>query len=203
MVNVSGIILAGGRSSRLGQNKALIVFEGQPVIQHVVNVLQPLVDEIVLSTNTPDEFAFLGLQMVADLYAGVGALAGLHAGLSAIRTEYGLVVGCDMPFLNAALLQHMLSRTTDYDIVMPRLNGYHEPLHAIYARRCLAAIEDSIRSGQRRLISFVSQMNVRYIDQEEISRFDPGCLSFFNINSPADLQRLHETARLRRACGAP
>ncbi|MBN1934694.1 MAG: molybdenum cofactor guanylyltransferase [Anaerolineae bacterium] len=199
MDNISGIILAGGKSSRLGQNKALIEFEGKPIVQHVVDVLRPLVDEIVLATNTPESFAFLKLRMVADLYAETGALGGLHAGLSAIQSEYGLVVGCDMPFLNTALLQHMLLHTTGYDIVMPHIDDYYEPLHAIYARRCLAVIEHSIQSGQRRLLSFVSQMNVRYIKGDEIDRFDPQRLAFFNLNSPDDLKRMYEIASWR--CG--
>ncbi len=204
MKNVSGIILAGGKSSRLGQNKALIEFEGEPIIQRVVNVLHPLVDEIVLATNTPECFTFLGLRMVADLYAGTGALGGLHAGLSAIQSEYGLVVGCDMPFLNAALLEYMLLHKAGHDIVIPRIGDYYEPLHAIYARRCLPAIERSIESGQRRLLGFASQMDVRYIDPDEIARIDPQRLSFFNLNAPDDLARMHEIARERRAAnGAP
>lgn len=196
MKNVSGIILAGGKSSRLGQNKALIEFEGEPVIQRVVYALQPLVDEIVLATNTPECFAFLGLRMVADVYVDSGALGGLHAGLSAIQSEYGLTVGCDMPFLNIDLLQYMLLHTMDYDIVMPRIDDFYEPLHAIYARRCLPAIEHSIQSGQRRLLSFASQMNVWYIGGDEIDRFDPQHLSFFNINSPDDVKRMHQIAHL-------
>ncbi len=196
--NVSGIILAGGKSSRLGQNKALIDLAGKPVIQHVVDTLRQLVDEIVLATNTPDIFAFLGVRMVADRYVGAGPLGGLHAGLSAIDGEYGLVVGCDMPFLNAALLKHMLLQRTGYDIVMPRIGNYYEPLHALYGRHCLSAIEHSLQNGQRRLLGFADQLKVRYVEQDEILRFDPQQLSFFNLNSPDDLTRMREIVQAGR-----
>jgi molybdopterin-guanine dinucleotide biosynthesis protein A len=214
--SVSAIILAGGSSSRLGQNKALIEIAGQPLIERVVKRLRSLVTEILVVTNTPDQLAFLGLLMIRDIYRGIGTLGGLHAGLSAIRTEYGLVVGCDMPFLNPDLLRYMISllkRTCShgagaprpYDIVMPRIapaNGfavpesaaptgaYYEPLHAIYARRCLPFIEQSILSGRRRMLSFIPQVNVCYVEQETISRFDPHHLSFFNVNSADDLARM-------------
>jgi len=209
--SVSAIILAGGSSSRLGQNKALIEIAGQPLIERVVKRLRSLVTEILVVTNTPDQLAFLGLLMIRDIYRGIGTLGGLHAGLSAIRTQYGLVVGCDMPFLNPDLLRYMISllkRTCShgagaprpYDIVMPRIapanafaapaGVYYEPLHAIYARRCLPFIEQSILSGRRRMLSFIPQVNVRYVEKETISRFDPHHLSFFNVNSADDLARM-------------
>jgi molybdopterin-guanine dinucleotide biosynthesis protein A len=209
--SVSAIILAGGSSSRLGQNKALIEIAGRPLIERVVQRLRPLVTDILVVTNTPDQLAFLGLPMTRDVYQAIGTLGGLHAGLSAIHTEYGLVVGCDMPFLNPGLLRYMISLLVQtcsqgagaprpYDVVMPRIapapegaapaGAYYEPLHAIYARRCLPVVEQSILSGRRRMLSFIPQVNVRYVDQETISRFDPQHLSFFNLNSADDLARM-------------
>lgn len=196
MFDIGGIILAGGKSTRLGQNKALVELDGKPLVRHVMDALRPLVDEIVLVTNTPGDFAFLEIPMVADQYVGAGPLAGLHAGLSTIRGEYGLAVGCDMPFLNRALLEYMVLQRTGYDVVIPRIGDYYEPLHALYARHCLPTIESTLQSGQRRLLGFIHPLKVRYIKADEIDRFDPQRLSFFNLNSPGDLERMREIAQM-------
>jgi molybdopterin-guanine dinucleotide biosynthesis protein A len=189
---VTGIVLAGGTSSRLGQNKAFIQIDGQLLIERVVERLRLVVSNIVLVTNTPSQFAFLDVPMAGDVFQGVGALGGLHAGLSAICTGYGLAVGCDMPFLNVDLLRYMISLRKGYDLVIPQIGSYYEPLHAVYARRCLHEIEQKIRSGERRVSNIADHLRVRYVDDREIAAYDPQNLSFFNVNSPQDLERLRE-----------
>ena len=188
--DVMGIILAGGQSTRLGQNKAFIEIDGQTLVERVARRLYRVVAQIVLVTNSPDEFAFVGLPMTADLIPGVGAAGGLHAGLSAIGTEYGFVVGCDMPFLNVSLMRYLISLREGYDVVIPRLGQYHEPLHAVYSRRCLATIEERVRSGRRRILDVCRDLRVRYVDEIEIDLHDPHHLSFFNINDPQDLEEM-------------
>jgi FdhD protein/molybdopterin-guanine dinucleotide biosynthesis protein A len=188
--SVSGIILAGGQSSRLGQNKALVDAGGMLLIERVLSQLLRVVDDVVLVTNSPEQFAFLDVPMAGDLYPGVGTLGGLHAGLSAVYTDYGLVVGCDMPFLNPSLLQYMLSLRSGYDIVIPRLGTYHEPLHAIYSRHCLPCIEQTILAGRRRILSVCDDVRVHYVEDDQIARHDPQHLSFFNVNSPQDLAEM-------------
>ena len=190
--NVSGIVLAGGSSSRLGQNKALVRVAGRSLIERVLDVLSPLISDVWLVTQNgydAELFAGLGLPIVIDIYSGAGTLGGLHAGLSAMRTEYGLVVGCDMPFLNADLLGFMISQTRGYDVVMPRIGKYHEPLHALYARRCVPAMERSIQAGRRRILHALSDARIRYIEEAEVDHFDPSRLSFFNVNTPEELER--------------
>jgi molybdopterin-guanine dinucleotide biosynthesis protein A len=161
----------------------------------VIDILHPLVSEVVLVTQggyqAPEAelLAHLEPSVVADVYPGVGTLGGLHAGLSAIRTEYGLVVGCDMPFLNADLLRFMISQSRGYDVVMPRVGKYYEPLHALYARRCVPALEHSILAGQRRILHALAELRIRYIEEPELDRYDPDRLSFFNVNTPEDLER--------------
>jgi molybdopterin-guanine dinucleotide biosynthesis protein A len=189
---VSGIILAGGQSSRLGQNKALIPVGGQPLVQRVVDRLSQVVRRIVRVTKSPSQFQFLDLQMVSDHYAGVGALAGLHAGLAAIDADYGLVVGCDMPFLNPALLHYMVSLAPDYDAVIPHVGAYYEPLHAIYSKRCIGPIEQRIQAGGRRLHRICEGMRVRYLTEAEIEEHDPARLAFFNVNSQQDLAQMYD-----------
>jgi molybdopterin-guanine dinucleotide biosynthesis protein A len=189
---VSGIILAGGASSRFGLNKALLKVGDLPLVAKVANRLRSVVDDLVLVTNLPEQFGFLGLTMVGDIYRGIGTLGGLHAGLSAIRTRYGFVVGCDMPFLNADLLRYMVSVRDRADVIMPRLGRYYEPLHAVYAIQCLPNIEQSIKAGQRRVLRACDGLRIRYVDEEEIARYDPHHRSFFNVNTPDDLQRMNE-----------
>jgi molybdopterin-guanine dinucleotide biosynthesis protein A len=186
---VSGIVLAGGSSSRLGQDKALVCIAGRSLIERVIDVLRPLVSNIVLVAQSSEPLAYLGLPVVADVYPGVGTLGGLHAGLSAIHTEYGLVVGCDMPFLNAGLLRFMISQARGYDVVMPRVAEYYEPLHALYARRCAPTVERSILAGRRRIRHALADLCIRYIEESEIDRYDPDHLSFYNVNTPVELER--------------
>jgi molybdopterin-guanine dinucleotide biosynthesis protein A len=186
---VSGIILAGGSSSRLGQNKALVDVAGSTLLERVIAVLRSLVSDIVLVAQSPDLFAHLDLPVVTDIYPGVGTLGGLHAGLDAIHTEYGLVVGCDMPLLNTDLLHYMISQARSYDVVMPRVGRYYEPLHALYAQRCLTTIERSILAGRRRIRRALAGLRIRYVEAAEIDRYDPAHLSFFNVNTPEELAR--------------
>ena len=188
---VGGIILAGGSSSRLGQDKALIKAAGMTLIERVVQRLQLVVDEIVLVTDDPLRVSFLGLPMVEDTFAGVGTLGGLHAGLAALEAEYGVAVGCDMPFLNPDLLRYLISLRHGYDVVMPMLGKYYEPLHAVYGKRCLPAIEETIEAGQGRIMHACSCAHVRYVQDTQMVPYDPGLLSFFNVNEPQDLERMH------------
>jgi molybdopterin-guanine dinucleotide biosynthesis protein A len=189
MVRVSGIVLAGGASVRLGQDKALVEVAGQTLVERVVDVLRALVDEIVLVTPSPERLAWLGLPVAGDVYSGVGTLGGLHAGLAAIENPYGLVVGCDMPFLNRDLLSCILSQAGNAEVVMPRVGRFYEPLHALYARSILPVLEERILAGQRRIRQACAGLSTRYVLEDEIARYDPEHLSFFNVNTPEDLER--------------
>jgi len=187
---VSGILLAGGNSLRLGQEKALIDTGGETLVERVVRRLEGVVERVVLVTNDPDRYAFLGLPMVGDTYPGVGALGGLHAGLAAIEAPYGLAVGCDMPFLNAALLRYMISLRGGCDAVMPRMGRYREPLHALYGRTCAARFAQAIEAGQRRIMRALAGARICYVDRDAMVRYDPQLRSFFNVNEPQDLERM-------------
>ena len=184
--------MAGGKSARLGRNKALVDAAGKLLIERVVDRMQDVVDEIVLVTNCPDELSFLGLPMTGDVYQGVGTLGGLHAGLRAIRGQYGLTVGCDMPLLNVDLLRLIVSLRRGYDVVMPRIGTYLEPLHALYGKHCLPGIERAIEAGQRRVLCACDGMRVRYVTEDEIAAYDPRHLSFFNVNDAGDLGTMAE-----------
>jgi molybdopterin-guanine dinucleotide biosynthesis protein A len=186
---VSGIVLAGGASVRLGQDKALVEIAGRTLVERVVDVLRSVVDEIVLVTPSPERLAWLGLSAVGDVYPGVGTLGGLHAGLSAIGSPYGLVVGCDMPLLKRGLLAYMISQIGDAEVIMPRVGRFYEPLHAIYARSILSTLEARILAGQRRIRQACDGLRTRYVLEDEIARYDPEHLSFYNVNTPQELER--------------
>jgi molybdopterin-guanine dinucleotide biosynthesis protein A len=185
---VSAIILAGGQSTRLGRDKSLLPLDGEPLLAHVVHRLSLLSDDRIVVTNDPARYESLALpaRLVPDERPGVGALMGLYSGLKAAHHPYALVVACDMPFLNLSLLRYMASLIEGYDVVVPHLDGYFEPLYAIYSKACLPAIERVLAQGRRQIIAFFDQVRVRRVAESEIDRFDPAHASFLNVNTPED-----------------
>jgi molybdopterin-guanine dinucleotide biosynthesis protein A len=187
---MSGIILAGGKSRRMGRDKAFLALGGQSLIEIVIERVRAVAVEVIVVTNTPLRYAHLSTRLVRDIYPGVGTLGGMHAGLTAARHDHALVVGCDMPFLNPSLLTYLASLAPHFDAVVPQVDGLFEPLHAIYARSCLPLIEEQISTGQWQAFSFYPQAQVRYVDKGEIARFDPELLSLRNANTPEEWQRV-------------
>ncbi len=186
MVTVA--IQAGGQSRRMGRDKGLVTLAGKPLIQHVIQRVSHLGQQILITTNQPAAYDFLNLPMASDPIPGAGSLPGLHTALEAARGELVIVLACDMPFVSAPLLEHMLEMATQADIVIPLRDGEYEPLHAIYRRTCLPAIEAALAAGEKRVISFFSQMHVRPVEAADLRRFDPSGMSFFNVNTPQDLE---------------
>ncbi len=185
---ITGIVLAGGEGRRLGGNKALLELRGCSLLARVVARVRPLCAEVMVVGELSTADPILGTRSVADIHPGHGALGGIHAGLQAARTEYSLVVGCDMPFLNRDLLRYMIGQIEGYDVIIPRLKGLTEPLHTLYSHNCLEPIEHLLTQGGGRITSFFPQVRVRYVEEAEVDRFDPQHLSFFNINTAEDLR---------------
>ena len=196
---VSVAIQAGGQSERMGRDKALIPLAGRPLIAHVLERAAPLGDEVLVTTNSPGDYAFLGLRLVADERPGAGALAGLQTALRAALHEVVLVLACDLPFLSVPLLEHMLRLAPQADAVIPRWHSELEPLHAVYRRACLPAIDLALAEGRQRMISFLPAIRATIIEEDQVAVFDPLGLTFFNINTPDDLQ----TAERILAAAAP
>ena len=184
-------MLAGGQSRRLGQDKSLLVLDGQPLLVRTLGRLAALSDDLIVVANDPGRYAHLQLQarLVPDERPGMGSLMGILSGLRVARSPYTLVVACDMPFLNVTLLRHLLSLAPGYDVVIPHLGDEVEPLHAVYGRSCLPAIEQILAQGRRRIVAFFDMVRVRHVPQVEIDSFDPEHLSFLNINTPEDWVR--------------
>jgi molybdopterin-guanine dinucleotide biosynthesis protein A len=185
--SVSGIILAGGKSSRYGSNKALVKVNGARLIERAVAAMKTVFEQVILVTNTPDDYAFLELPMVQDLIKGLGPIGGIYTGLETISEKAGFFVACDMPFLQEGLLRHMVDVREDFDAVIPRMDWMIEPLHALYTKNSLPVIKASIEAHEYQIVKCLQQLRVRYVEREELLAFDPKLLSFFNINEPKDL----------------
>lgn len=195
ILTVSGIVLAGGQSSRLGTDKSFINVNGQSLIEHIVAKLTRLSDDVIIVTNSPDEYDHLEARLVGDIYPGKGALGGIYSGLRAAANAYSLVVACDMPFLDLNLLRYMIILAREHDVVIPRIGGLTEPLHAIYSKNCLEPIDRLLARGGLKIIDFFSEVRVRYVEEGEVDIFDPQHLSFFNVNTPNDLEEMKKLVR--------
>jgi molybdopterin-guanine dinucleotide biosynthesis protein A len=180
-------IQAGGKSTRMGRDKSFVPFEGRPMIEVVRDRVAGLGDELILITNNPEPYAYLNLPTFGDIYADCGPLGGIHSALANAASPHVLMIACDMPWLNRDLLEYLVSLRGTADIVVPRLDKFPEPLHAVYSKACLDPIETKLKAGDLKITRFYGQVNVRFVDREEIARFDPQGRSFTNINSPEDL----------------
>ena len=192
---VTAVILAGGQSSRMGSNKALLPYKGGRFIEAIHRQLAEIFDEVLLVTNTPEQYAFLPCRKVGDLFPGMGALAGIHSGLSHSSNPRVLVVACDMPYLDSGLLRHLAEQSDEGSVLIPESPAGLEPLHSVYGRGVLAAVETTLLSGERRIISFFERANVRKVNLEQVARYSPDYSTFANINTPQDYFRMREDAR--------
>jgi FdhD protein len=189
---VTAVILAGGKSTRMKSNKALLPYSGELFIERIHRQLSELFPEVILVTNTPELYRFLPCRMVADEFPGHGSLAGIHAGLKHSKTDYIFVVACDMPYLNNELLRKMVSKADGYDVVIPESDGGYEPLHAIYRKNCLPAMENALQDGKIKIIDCFDWNKVSVVSRDEIVEVDPEFLSFRNINTPEEYFRFRE-----------
>ncbi len=188
--DISGVVLTGGKSSRYGTNKAYVKISGTPMILKVIKVMRELFRHIVLITNDPDEYASLGFDMYEDIIKGLGPLGGIYTALLSIEGGAGFFTACDMPFIKKDLVEYMLEVGSGFDAVVPRVEDKTEPLHAIYTKACIPAIKEVIDNGEFQVNRIYPMISVRYVEMEEIARFDPGFNSFFNINRPDDLRKV-------------
>ncbi|MCX7839348.1 MAG: molybdenum cofactor guanylyltransferase [Anaerolineae bacterium] len=202
---VSGIVLAGGKSRRMGHDKAFLDLDGMPLVARVIERVRAVCDEVIIVANDTDAYARFGLRVVSDVYPGKGSLGGIYSGLLAAREEHALVVACDLPFLNAALLRYLISLAPQADVVIPRAHAprgsaryatRYEDLdvkesglqatHALYSKRCLEPMRARLLANDLRIINFFDEVRVRVVEPDEVARFDSEGWSFFNVNTPED-----------------
>jgi len=197
-LDISGIILAGGKSIRLGHDKILEKVGNASLLEQVISRLDSLTRDIIIVTAEERTFLPLAghpkIRITSDIIPGQGSLGGIYTGLVRSDTFYNLVVAADMPFLNEPLLKYMIEVADGFDFVLPRVRSYYEPLHAIYSRNCIAPIEAIFQRGRKVIIDLFDHVKVRFIEAEEIERFDPEHLSFFNVNTKEDLERARRIA---------
>lgn len=186
MNQVSAAVMAGGRSRRMGRDKAWIEFEGRPLIARVIDVLRDVADEVLIVAND-DRYAELGVRVVPDRFPDGGALGGIATGVGAAQHELVLVAACDMPFTTAAAWRLLVERAGGADAVVPRIGADYETLHALYSKRCLPAMESALAAGRMRVISFFQDVEVREVGEADLRRVDPGLRSFINVNTPEEL----------------
>ena len=199
IAGVTGVILAGGASSRMGSNKALLPHKGGRFIESIYRELVEIFPEVILVTNTPEQYAFLTCRKVPDIFEGMGALAGIHAGLAQSSNPAVFTVACDMPHLDPRLIRHIANGGVGCDVVLPLSDSGYEPLHALYGEGCLPVMEACLRKGRRRIVSILPELRVREISAVEVARFDPCFDSFSNINTPQEYYDLRSGSKLQQA----
>ena len=190
-------IQAGGQSSRMGEDKALKTFLGRPLIQRVIERLAPIADEIIVTTNRPEAYTFLGVRLIPDLKPGRGALGGLYTAIASAAHPIVAVVACDMPFASATFIEtaSRLLAEEEAGVVIAKSNEGYEPLHAIYRRTtCLPAIEAAIDADQWKVIAWFPQVKVRVLTAEEMKPLDPAGLAFWNVNTPEEFAKAEQIA---------
>ena len=191
-------IQAGGQSSRMGEDKALKTFLGRPLIQRVAERLSTIADELIVTTNRPEEYAFLNLPLFADLKPGRGALGGLYTAIASAKHPFVAVVACDMPFASPTLIKagNNILDEENVDVVIVKSDEGYEPLHAVYRRKtCLPAIDAAIQADQWKVIAWFPRVKVRVLTPDEIKQHDPSGLAFWNVNTPEEFSKAETIAQ--------
>ena len=189
------VIQAGGESRRMGRDKALIPFLGRPMITHVYEAVEALADEVLITTNHPDNYKFMEVPLYPDLVKERGALGGIFTALESANNPVVAIVACDMPFASSELLSRARDRLVieQVDAVVPRTGGGLEPLHAVYRRKtCIPAVKWALESGEWKATSWFSKVNIAFIESEELMVYDPESLAFWNVNTVEDLKRAQD-----------
>ncbi len=189
-MKVTGIILAGGKSTRLGRDKAMLPINGHPFIWHIADHLRHFADEVIVVTNRPGKYALPHTKEVQDIFPEKGPLAGIHAGLTAASYEYSFVMACDMPNFHPKTAAFLVSQSSGYDVTVPQVGSYLEPLFAVYHKNALPLITEELFQGLYKVTGFYQKAKVNYIKEE---RFLQECAfqeCFFNVNTPEDYVRL-------------
>lgn len=180
---ITGIILAGGKSKRMGTDKARLAWGKGTLIEHVIEELRSIVDEIIVAVDEAGRFRNLNAKIIEDVIPGAHALGGLYTGLRMASHERCFVCGCDAPFLNAGLVRFLIAQANGYDLVIPRSEYGLEPLHAVYERRALPAIEEQLSQKRWNLTDLVPKLRANIIDVATLRQYDPEGLSFLNLNT--------------------
>jgi molybdopterin-guanine dinucleotide biosynthesis protein A len=194
-VRVTGVIQAGGKSTRMGgRPKALMDLGGRRIIERVMRALESAVDDVLLVTNTPELYGFLGVPMVPDVYPDHGSLGGIYSGLKAASGDAAFTVACDMPFLRPEIVRLVVERAGAGDVVIPRVHGLYETLHAAYRKTCLPPMQERLNRGRLKIVDFFDAVQVVPIEEDELGRYGDPDIVFMNVNTPQELERARALA---------
>ncbi|HWP67584.1 MAG TPA: molybdenum cofactor guanylyltransferase [Candidatus Limnocylindria bacterium] len=186
--NVAGVLLAGGRSTRMGgRNKAFAAVGGEAIAARTIRVLRETFPQVIVATNAPEAYTRFDVEVVADVFPGAGPLAGLHAAMRVARHPYVFAVACDMPGLDASVIRHLVGRIGDADAVVPCWDGDIEPLHAVYAVRLLPLVERCLAEGRPAMRDFLPLVRVDWVRESELRALAAAAASFTNVNTPEEL----------------
>jgi len=185
---ITGVILAGGQSRRMGQNKALMSLGGKRLVDRVVEVMREVFHDLLMVTNTPAVYADLGIPMVRDVWPEKGSLGGVYSAIYHVTTPYCLVVACDMPFLHTGVLRYLITQIADYDVIIPDVLDELQTLHAIYSKACLPPIERRLEANRLRIVGFFPDVRVRTVTASELQPYDAELLAFQNLNTPEEFE---------------
>jgi molybdopterin-guanine dinucleotide biosynthesis protein A len=179
---ISAYIIAGGRSTRFGEDKSLFPYLGKPMLERVVEVVRKVINKIAIIANDSERFAYLGLPCYDDVIAGIGSIGGLYSALTYADTDRSFIFACDMPELDPRLIEYMIAISGNYDVIVPLINGFYEPLHAVYSKSCLSVIQKNLKKGYRQIINFYNDVSVRAVEGDEIQVYADTKRVFTNIN---------------------
>jgi molybdopterin-guanine dinucleotide biosynthesis protein A len=188
--NGAALLLAGGQSSRMGANKALLPFGKTTVLDFMIARLQQACEEVILVTTPAQTYAHAQVRKVFDVVQGKSGLGGLYSGLLQSPAEINFVCGCDMPLIAPELVQYLFAQLADYEAVVPQIEGYFEPLCAVYSKACLPYIAAQLQTPELRMTSWLAHARVRMVGEEELRAVDPLLHSFLNMNTPEDYARM-------------
>jgi FdhD protein len=190
IAGVTGVILAGGASRRMGSNKALLEVDGNSIISRIYRTLAGMFHEVIVVTNSPLDYEFLPCRKVPDIYSNFGSIAGLHSALTHSRTTHSFVTACDMPFLDQSIIRYLchLQLEEGCEAVIPYSNGGQEPLHAVYASACKDIFERAILEGERKVVDIVKKINIRKVTYDEVQSIGGQSSAFLNVNTPEEYE---------------
>jgi molybdopterin-guanine dinucleotide biosynthesis protein A len=197
--NITGIILSGGKSIRMGENKAFIEIEGVPIISRIHTLFKSLFKEIIIVTNQKELFLNFDAGIYSDLLPNRGVLGGLYTGLFFSSFSYSFCVACDMPFLKESVIEYLINNIDGFDVIVPKAEDGLQPLHAIYSKNCLEPVREIIEKGKYKIIDIYPMVKIKIIEEHEFRSLDPRAESFINVNTPEELllikKRNHSTLR--------
>ncbi len=185
---MNAVILVGGKSSRMGTNKAFLELKGKTFIESQIELLREMFDEISISANTSSEYEYLNLPIFKDVYPGKGPLGGIYTSLINSSSVHTFMLACDMPFVEPALIKHLKDLTKEYDVVIPKSEKGLEPLHAFYSRKCIEPIKRSLDENNLRIISFLPHVRVKVVELDSLSSSDSFKNSIKNLNTRDDYE---------------